>query len=917
MRSNFLHFSSLALLFLFASCKKEVPRAPEENRFTKVVLAEGLNEPLELAILPSGNVLFIERYGALKIYDQQEKAVMVVDTIPVRHGYMDEKGQFVETEEGLLGMQVDPDFEKNNLVYFYCSPAENPAIYALLRYELRDEKLVRESRKVVLEILVEPQLGWRPGGSIDFDGQGNLFLSIGDDTDYGEEGEFAPIDERPGRSRYDAQRTAGNTNDLRGHILRIHPEPDGSYTIPEGNLFPPETGTAKTRPEIYAMGNRNPFRISVDKKTGYLYWGNVGPDAFTDSITFGPMGYDELNQAKKAGNFGWPYFTGGNRPYVEYDYATQKSGANYDPAKPVNNSPNNTGLTELPALAPPFIWYPHGESKEFPLLGSGGQIAMPGPVFYKEDFKNAKRAFPDFYDGKLFFFDYVRGWIMAVTIDENGDYASMEPFMGSHKFHNPIDMAFGKEGDLYLLQYGRGEPEASLLRIEYNAGNRKPKAKIAAEKTQGAVPFVARFSAKGTVDYDNDKLQYQWEVLSPEGKSLLTSIATDLDFSFEKPGIYQVELTVKDGNGGESVTTTEVQAGNEPPVVEFVITRGNTSLFFPGQPFDYQVNVSDKEDGSTESGGIPPDAVRVTVEYLPGGYDKEALAAAIQTGGGFSAFSLGKNLIEKSDCKSCHALDKKSIGPAFVDVSNKYKTDLKALQYLAKKIMEGGRGVWGETMMVPHPMPEQEAAEMVRYILSLAQKPTNSLPLKGSYTATIPKGESNDGMFLLRATYTDKGANKIPGIRSEQVIVLRNAANIPAAACDEFKDIQKYDALSSGINWRVAQKSGAYIAYKGIDLTGIGAVTLMGIAASDWYNVGGSVEVRLGSPTGTLIGTLPMELNPMGPPIKYTAQIKPLTGKHDVYFVAKNDKASSGQDLFLLSQVGFELGVNLISLSKK
>jgi len=651
----------------------------------------------------------------------------------------------------------------------------------------------------------------------------------------------------------------------------------------------------------------------VDRKTGYLYWGNVGPDAFMDSITLGPMGYDEINQAKKAGNFGWPYFTGGNRPYVEYDYATQKSGANYDPAKPVNNSPKNTGLTELPPLAPPFIWYPHGESKEFPLLGSGGQSAMSGPVFYKEDFKNAQRAFPDYYDGKLFFFDYVRGWIMAVTMDEKGDYAGMEPFMGSHKFHNPIDMAFGKDGDLYLLQYGRGGPEASLLRIEYNAGNRKPLAKISAEKTQGAVPFVARFSSKGTVDYDNDKLKYRWKVLSPEGQSLHAPTTADMDFSFEKPGIYQVELTVTDGNGGETVTTTEVQAGNEPPVVEFAITSGNTSLFSAGKPFDFQINVRDKEDGSTESGGIPPDAVRVTIEYLPGGYDKEAMAQ----GGDYSAFVLGKNLIEKSDCKSCHTLDKKSIGPSFVDISNKYKADPKAPQYLAKKIMEGGRGVWGETMMVAHPMPDQEVAEMVRYILSLAQKPAQSLPLKGSYTANIPKGESDQGVLLLRATYTDKDGNGIPAICSEQVILLRNAANIPAAACDEMQDIQIYDALSSGIKWRVARKSGAYIAYKGIDLTGIGAVTVMGVAAGDLYEAGGVVEIRLGSPSGTLIGSLPLELRPMGPPVKYTTTVKPQTGKHDVYFVCKNDKAAAGQDLLMLSQVRFEAAMNLVSPSKK
>ena len=99
------------------------------------------------------------------------------------------------------------------------------------------------------------------------------------------------------------------------------------------NLFP--KGEAKTRPEIYVMGDRNPYRISVDQKNSYLYWGEVGPDANNDSLdTRGPRGYDEVNQARKAGYFGWPLFVGNNYPYRAYDYATGKSGAAFDPAQP-------------------------------------------------------------------------------------------------------------------------------------------------------------------------------------------------------------------------------------------------------------------------------------------------------------------------------------------------------------------------------------------------------------------------------------------------------------------------------------------------------------------------------------------------------------------------------------------------------
>lgn len=79
------------------------------------------------------------------------------------------------------------------------------------------------------------------------------------------------------RAPRDAQGTSANANDLRGTFLHVHPVPDGAVTIPQGNLCPP--GTPNTRPEIYVMGCRNPFRIGVDARNGFPYWGEIGPDA--------------------------------------------------------------------------------------------------------------------------------------------------------------------------------------------------------------------------------------------------------------------------------------------------------------------------------------------------------------------------------------------------------------------------------------------------------------------------------------------------------------------------------------------------------------------------------------------------------------------------------------------------------------
>jgi len=83
-------------------------------------------------------------------------------------------------------------------------------------------------------------------------------------------------------------------------------------------------------------------------------------------------------------------------------------------------------------------------------------------------------------------------------------------------------------------------------------------------------------------------------------------------------------------------------------------------------------------------------------------------------------FDKGLELIASSDCTTCHAIDKKNIGPAYTEVAAKYdKTDAN-VEYLIDKIIEGGQGVWGEVPMTPHPdLSRDDAKEMVNYIFSL------------------------------------------------------------------------------------------------------------------------------------------------------------------------------------------------------
>ena len=247
-----------------------------------------------------------------------------------------------------------------------------------------------------------------------------LYLSIGDNTNAEEIEGHNPIDERPGRQLSDDQGTTANSNDFRGKILRIKPEANGTYSIPDGNLFPKDGSLGK--PEIFAMGLRNPFRVSVDPKTHFVYWGDVGPDSEVKASE-GMLSYDEINQARKPGFFGYPYFLGANEAFPDYDFETKKEGPGKDPLRPINDSPNNTGVKELPPAQPAFIWYGKGPSAKWPLLGKGGASAMAGPVYYNDLYPSASYKLPAYYNGKLFIYDWIRRWILAVTMDKAGKSA--------------------------------------------------------------------------------------------------------------------------------------------------------------------------------------------------------------------------------------------------------------------------------------------------------------------------------------------------------------------------------------------------------------------------------------------------------------------------------------------------------------
>lgn len=436
----------------------------------KVVLEAQCDNPMELTVLNDGRVVFIERFGLVRVWKPDSRTTVTAARIPV-HGSFNpsttkgpDRGSW---EAGLMGVAASPDFDRTGWLYIYYSPAGEVSENRLSRFKLEGDRLALESERVVLRVPVQREVCCHEAGSIAFDGGGNLFLSTGDNTNPFASDGFSPTDFREGRYAYDAARSSGNANDLRGKILRITPGPEGTYSIPEGNLFPP--GTPKTRPEIFVMGCRNPFRIAVDPVSGILSWGDVGPDAREPQEGRGPAGFDEINRTQTAGNFGWPFAIGDNRPYRRFDFANKTSGELQDLNRPVNLSPHNTGPKELPPSRASWVAYPYGHSSRFPVVGSGGRTACAGPVYHYSASLASTRKLPAALDGCFLFYDWERHWIIASWVDAQGKPGRMERLCPEIKLKRPMEMELGPDGALYLIEFGTGwenNKDAQLIRIE-------------------------------------------------------------------------------------------------------------------------------------------------------------------------------------------------------------------------------------------------------------------------------------------------------------------------------------------------------------------------------------------------------------------------------------------------------------------
>lgn len=415
-----------------------------DTEIKKVLLTSALSNPMELAIAPDRRIFIVEKVsGKIRIFDPGTRQLADAGAVAVYAS---------PPHEGLLGIALDPSFAANHFVYVYYTHATEPR-HELARFTESAGKLSDATKVVLLSV---PGVRWanqhHSAGSLAFGPDGNLYLATGENVDPTVSQGYASTNEAVRLE--DTQATAANTNDLNGKILRIRPEANGTYTIPAGNLFP---ASAKARGEIFAMGMRNPIRIAIDPGTGWLYWGEPGPDAGAESASRGPEGRDEINRAKAPGFFGWPYFVGDNLPYLV-------NGVKKNPERPVNHSPNNSGDTLLPPARPALLAYTDNGHPKYPAFEvNGARASIIGGIYRFNHSQASPTRLPPRFDGSLFIMDWSRDWINEVTFDAGGEVSAVKPFLGGQRPNGPIDMAFGPDGDMFILEYDA----KSLYQVQY------------------------------------------------------------------------------------------------------------------------------------------------------------------------------------------------------------------------------------------------------------------------------------------------------------------------------------------------------------------------------------------------------------------------------------------------------------------
>jgi glucose/arabinose dehydrogenase/PKD repeat protein len=493
--------------------------------------------PTALAFTPDGRMLVTSKTGELYVYGKEgDRLANPALSLPVCSN----------SERGLLGVAIDPDFATNKHFYVYYTnrradcpdkePSKDSNPYnRVSRFTLNDDNTVdKPGEKVLIDGIPSPN-GNHNAGDLHFGNDGKLYVSVGDGAcDYFE----------TSKCQYEND-VSRDEHILLGKILRINsdgtiPE-DNPYTGPNSERCSPvgpaapgeiaRTEEGKNCKETFVKGFRNPFRFAVD-------YDAVGTRLFVNNV--GGQRWEEVEEARfgadNGNDYGWNICEG------RHDNPYRGGQANCDGA-------THTG---------PVHEYSHSTGCESITAGTFVPDSSNWPARYKDDY-----LYGDFVCGKIF--------SLSKKPDSPG-YAR-EMLIGGLGIRSAVAMAFGPYKDTEALYYATFDGNGgSIRRVAYTPGAQPPVADV---KTRGqnygdADPntpgFQINFDASGTKDPNGDaNLSYRWD-FDGNGSVDKTTDAPQTSHTYAERGKYAVALTVADGTGAISEPAKiNVFPGDAPP----------------------------------------------------------------------------------------------------------------------------------------------------------------------------------------------------------------------------------------------------------------------------------------------------------------------------------------------------------------
>jgi glucose/arabinose dehydrogenase len=535
--------------------------------FHDYVVFDGLTQPTAVEFSPDGRVFVAEKRGVVKVFDNLD------DNTPTVFADLRTK-TFNSWDRGMLGLALAPDFPANPSVYVlytydavpggaaprWGQPNANNDGCPTPPGETADGCVVtgRLSRLTANgntwtgteDVLITDWCQQYPShsvGAMAFGADGALYVSGGDGAsfnwaDYGQDGSpVNPCGDPPGGAggamtpptaeggslRSQDVRTAGDPTGLDGTIIRVDPETGAG--LPDNPLASsPDPNTRR----IVAYGMRNPFRFAVRPGTDELWIADVGQSA-----------WEEINRSvgddATVDNFGWPCMEGAGR-MPGFDN--------------LNLNLCESLYTAGTAKAPLFT-YRHRQQVVDETCPTGDGSSVSGIALSPPD-----GAYPDSYDGALFFADASRQCIWAMRAGSNGqpDPAQVAWFLQGAD--TPVELEIGPGGELWYVDLFGGK----IHRIGYSSTNSPPHAAFTATPSSGNPPLTVSFDARSSTDSDpGDVVTFAWD-LDGDG-DLDDGTGSTASFTYDTAGARTVRLRVTDIAGASDVVDQVIRVGTAPP----------------------------------------------------------------------------------------------------------------------------------------------------------------------------------------------------------------------------------------------------------------------------------------------------------------------------------------------------------------